>query len=403
MHGIGAALMPRAYSPPTARKPRILIYVEPAVFRSDPLGLANWMVAIDRWTRAGSDEMNVHLVSSSALLERAKADYASRTSIDPEAVIEPFGGNNVRYMRDVCGDTFKNDALRGSLLLAREQVEPDIVVSWTPNAYLPMVFENAAVVYTENGPLPRNGCVLTKYLDPFGHQFGSAFDRLSSPIWLDDTQDVACKWIDCWISAIRSQTKGIEIREWIATLPKESPRTLVALQPQDSLSYEGIGPDCSPLDYLSLVAAQAKPDTIIIPQLHPAQPAPSDVEWQQISQRLPSIVIPPARLLQGCSEHLAEYVDEIATISSNVALIAAILGKSLRVDGRSKYSALRTAPCEMPRRRPDLVAFTLEHYCDPSTDWDKPGFFARRLQTLASNPEALFSPVRLSQERAQRF
>ena len=140
---------PRAYRSPVARKPRVMIYVEPVVLRGDPLFFANWMIAIDRWASASGAEVDFHLVSSPALLERARADYVSRVAVDSDAILEPFGGDRRRYMRDVCGDATGNDALRAALSQAQARIAPDIVGSWTPNAYLPAACGDASVLYTE--------------------------------------------------------------------------------------------------------------------------------------------------------------------------------------------------------------------------------------------------------------
>jgi hypothetical protein len=394
----------RRYQPPLGRKPRVLIYIEPAIYRNDPLLFAGWVTATDRWVLASQGQIEFHLLSSQRLIECARSEYFSRVSIASDALLEPFGGDKVAYMRDVCvGDELRNNVLSVALERAREITAPDIILSWSENKYLRRVFHDVPVLFTENGPLPRNGCPLVKYLDPFGHQISSAFDRLAEPAWPIASDEVEQEWLSRWLSVIAQATRRVGLDDWIARLPKTGHRVLVALQPPDWLAYEGIGPTRTSMDLLCDIASTAAAGDIIVPQWHPAQPPPPPLELSSIMARFSNILVPPPQFLVGFSDHLAPHVDEIVTLSSNVALLAPLLGKSLRVLAPSKFHALGSRARGPSDRRTDLVRFLLMRYCDPSTDWDAPLFFSRRLLETASEPEALFNAPSLSRDRALRF
>jgi hypothetical protein len=95
----------------------------------------------------------------------------------------------------------------------------------------------------------------------------------------------------------------------------------------------------------------------------------------------------------GCTESLLPHADMLLTISSNVALAAAILGKEVGLLGRCKLSALATRAGERPASRTDLIPFVVESYCRPASEWvGRDGAFFHHLRTMVDEPESLLEP-----------
>lgn len=276
----------------------------------------------------------------------------------------------------------------------RDACEPDLVLSWTENAYVRHIFRGTPILYAEMGPIPRIGFVHTVHLDPVGHQTNSVFERLKPLEWVPDAHS---SLVDAWHRhvaervAIRLRTSGME--DWITTLPKGRKRILVALQPNDWLTYEGIGPSLDPTSFLRLVASSASEDDVIIPQWHPGQTVPSDAMLAFLVREYPNLAIPPPAWRQNQSELLLPYIDAVTTISSNVALAGAIRGLDINVYGRCKFSALATPKGANGVARPDLIPFLVKKLCRPLSTWQTvPGGFVDHIKAAIEMREEVSYP-----------
>lgn len=403
--GAAVAAAPRDVAAPAKRKLRTLIYVEPAMLRDDPLLLSAWVRATSRWAAINSDEMDFFLATAPVLSQNASPGLAGLATINSSDMVSQFSGDVGAYMRDLClGDASANAALRHQLEEIKGRFDPDIVLSWTENAYLKAAFHDRAVVFTEHGPLPRSGCLLVSHLDPFGHQLGSVFDRFGRMQGAELDYRCERRWIEEWRARVSRAAQDAGLRDWISALPRTNGRVLVALQPTDWFTYQGIGCDLSPLAYLQEVAERTGPDVAVIAQWHPAQDAPDPESLAALARQFPNIVVPPPPLTHGHSDYLVQHVDEVATVSSNVAVLGAVLGRRVHVHRATKFAALATAPSVAARPRWDVLRFLLSRYCDPCSEWaEAPGLFARRLHDVATAPEAMLAPMETPPDRPERF
>jgi hypothetical protein len=91
------------------------------------------------------------------------------------------------------------------------------------------------------------------------------------------------------------------------------------------------------------------------------------------------------------SDLFLPFVDGVATISSNVAVAAAVLGKRVDVLGCSKFRPLHTGTVICPPTRTDILAFLLRRYCRPIADWTgTAGAFMQHLSLVADRKDWLF-------------
>jgi hypothetical protein len=149
-------------------------------------------------------------------------------------------------------------------------------------------------------------------------------------------------------------------------------------------------PHFSSASFLRKTAVDLGETWCVVPQWHTAFAPPSAALIEHLTATAPNIAAPPEALRMSMSEHFLPWSDHVVTVSSNVAALAAIIGKPVTVAGRSKFSGLQRHP---PSERMDLLAFFASRYCIPldeclATD----RVFAQRVLDLAREPE---SPLRL--------
>lgn len=374
--------------------PRVLFFVEPATFRDDPLFLAPWINFIDGMVRCSAERFEAHLATSRVLAALAKASYVSRSDLSSATILEPFGFDRVAYMRDLClGDGTRNDALISSLTAVRARVMPDIVVTWTENTTLRCVFTGIPLLNIELGPMPRSGFALTAHLDPFGHQIGSAFERFAEPRWDSEPFEVLiAQWLAHFRRKADEDAHLSGLIGWLSKLSSDRRKVVLALQPPDWLTYEGIGPALDPISLLRRTAASAEPGDLIIPQWHATQHLPSVALLADLQSDHPNVAVPPDGLKVARTESMLPHIDKLITISSNVALAAAILGKELTLLGRCKVSALATQLDARPVPRTDLIPFLVGSYCRPLSEWiSREGAFFDHLRMVADQPQRLLA------------
>jgi hypothetical protein len=354
------------------------------MYRSNPNLLAGWVSIINDAVACSDGLLEAHLASSVNLLRHAESERIQPWPLPSFSLLESSAFDRAAYMRDVClGKGSSNETLTECLTSIRAAVDPDIVISWTENAYLKRVFQGATIVFMEFGPVPRTGFVDTIHIDPFGHQIGSVFDAFRDPHWNEgDENGAIAAWYDHWIKSIEATSEAIKLREWLATLPPGRTRKLIALQPDDWLTYEGTGIATDPISLLAARAAAAGADDVIIPQWHPAQVPPDEDLLEAVCREYPALAVPPEGLRVGYSESLLTQVDEVITVSSNVALAAALLGRRVDVLGQGKFSALSTVGDTPTPERRDLIPVIAAQLCRPLQDWTrKRGCFVNHLQS----------------------
>jgi hypothetical protein len=365
------------------------------IFRDNPLLLQSWVDLTGDIAARSENCFAAFLATSHPIAAIAGPIFAEIFALDATKMLLSADFDRVAYSRDLCGgEALPNQPLVEALGSIRTKVQPDYVISWSENKYLRRTFPNSAVLFMEFGPLPRTGLKPTAFLDPFGHQHGCAFQRFStSGAKPSNLREIAAYWRARWVNKMIELAFQIGFPDWLESQPalREKKKLLIALQPADWLNYEGIGPRLDPISLLRRIAHHAPADWVVIPQWHLADPPPDDALLHELAYHQPNVHIPPPGLRLNRSDVLLPLVDGVATISSNVAAAAAILGKRVHVLGRSKFEPLHTDGVSFPQARTDILAFLLRRYCRPIAEWTGcAGAFMQHLSWVTDREDWLF-------------
>ena len=334
------------------------------------------------------------IASNSILSSRHESIFAHQFAISSFDLTKAFGFDRSLYARDlVSGAGFPNSALNDALETVRNQLAPDVVVSWSENRYLRHIFSDARIFFMELGPLPRKDLKESAHLDPFGHQNDGAIANLPASNWTTPTEQ---RFLDRWDhlkgSGSGQDAFALQAGSWLEQVRSADEVVLLALQPEDWITYEGLG---QALDSISLIASTARrygAGVKVLPTWHPAGPPPPDPMLDFLQTEFANVIVPPPELRVARSEDFLPFVDVVATVSSNVAVAGAIEGKRLDILNSGKFSSLGAA---RGRRRGDLLAFLVCRFCRPLEEWtSQQGAFANHLGVLLDDPAWLFTPVR---------
>lgn len=386
---------------------RILFYLEPVTYVDSPLRLGGWWSFCSAFAAHSAAAMESAVAASPSICALGSSYFAEIYSITQVGLLQGCSFDRAAYSRDLCfGTDYRNTALLDELNRLKAAFCPDIVMAVTDNRYLKKVFGSGNVFFMELGPLPRTGLHTAIYFDPYGHQIGSALDWFARNRWaypkLDDfTQIWRRKWVDPIYEA--AQAKGIT--SWFDDMSaKRGPASLlVALQPRDWITYEGIGPLVDPISLLRSLACDVGNGWTILPQWHGSDSTPSETLVAELEADQSNIAMPPEHLRVAQSEMFLPLVRGVATISSNVAALGAIMGKELLSLGKSKFHqiALRAAPNEP---RPDILAFLSSRYCLRLDDvLNIEGYFADHILRLHHSPTYLFDHTGSDASNLERF
>lgn len=387
-------------------KLKVLFYLEPVDYSDEPLRLDGWRYFFSAFAQRSLGAFDSVLAASHALVAHAGSDFSESVAINQTAILSAVDFDRRRYSRDLCTPSPPpNDGLTSTLVEIRQRFAPDIVVSASENQYLKQVFGPDRVVFTELGPLPRLGMKPSIYLDPFGHQIGSAFDHFAVQTWPNDAlHGFSEVWETLWCAPTREAGEENGLADWFRAVVRDQPAVLAVLQPADWITYEGVGPQVDPVSLLRKIAAEAPAGWMVVPQWHPSDRIPSEMLLAELSKDQPNILTLPEGLRIGHSEEAIHHVAGVVTISSNVSALAAIQGLPAKVLGRSKFASLSGDLSAPAKARTDLLAFLACRYCSPLEDWmGREGAFADALLRLHADPNSLFDPRGLDPVRLEAF
>jgi hypothetical protein len=320
-------------------------------------------------------------------------------------LLESSAFHRAAYSQDLCsGLGYRNRPLLEALKAIKKVFAPDIVVSATDNRYLKKVFGRGNVMFMELGPLPRMGMKCSIYVDPFGHQTGSAFDLFANSKWEHPS---LCEfgeiWRDRWLEPIGEASEQSGIAAWLDTAPKKNKIRLVALQPSDWITYEGIGTMADPVSILRQVAHESGENWTIIPQWHPSDAPPTEALMKELTLAHPNILCPSPHHRVAQAELIIPHADSIAAVSSNVLAAGAIMGKDLKTIGNSKFRKIANNG-KVNKYRLDLLAFISSKYCRPLDNFvNSEGEFAAHISRLWKNPYWLFDETDLNPAHLEAF
>ena len=225
---------------------RILFYLEPVVFRNSPLSLMGWRHFFGGFAGSSRPRFESALVASAMIARREAAPFlVSRSegstfdhvfeinSCDP---LLDVGFDRTAYTRDLCfGEGSLNKNLLTRLAEINSLFDPDIVVAVTSNRYLKQAFPRAAVLFMELGPLPRIGMRLSAFLDPFGHQFGSAMDKVASRrLEHESLPKFLAIWNETWGVKARAEAERSGMQAWLEQVKGDRKVLLAALPAKHS-------------------------------------------------------------------------------------------------------------------------------------------------------------------------
>lgn len=384
---------------------RVLFYLEPVTYSDSPLRLGGWWNFFSTFAIKSAGYFTSQIAASNSICDLGSSAFSEQHRLDQIALLRCFDFDREAYSRDLCfGLGYRNRALIERLISIKNAFQPDIVISTTDNRYLQKVFGKTHVMFTELGPLPRSGLKQSIYIDPFGHQVGSALDWFARSSWtktaIKDFHDV---WRTRWVEPTTRDAHSSGITPWLAEATRGKKIMLAALQPRDWITYEGIGPRLDPVSLLRKLAHEVDEGWAVIPQWHGSDMPPLEALMKELVELQPNIISPPAKFRMANSEALLPSVDCVATVSSNVAAAAVLLGKDLKILGRSKFYKF-ALPRYSVRPRPDILAFLSCRYCRPLDEFlTLEGAFAEHILRLNRNPRWLFDQDGISVSTLDNF
>lgn len=372
---------------------KLLFYIEPCVFRNSPDLLAYWVDQCAAIAARSANAIHVSIVLNGAMIRRHSGAFSRIFQLSPFDLTVAFGFDRAQYAQDLVGGSgFPNAALLTSLEGIRDSLAPDVVISWSENRYLRQVFTDARVLFMELGPLPRSGLKLAAYLDPFGHQVDSAISRLPAFDGKNDNeQQLLDLWDGVWKAKVNRDAASSGATEWISSVGRGFEVVLLALQPDDWITYEGLDQRLDPVSLIAQTSRSYGAGFRVLPTWHSSGPPPSELMLEFLQTECRNVIIPPPALRTATSELFLPFVDVVATVSSNVAVAGAIEGKLLEIFNPGKFSGLSLG---RRHRRGDLLAFLVCRFCRPLEEWTgSDGAFARHLNELLEDPNRLFNPL----------
>jgi len=384
---------------------RILFYLEPITYANSPLRLAGWWNFFSAFARQSKGCFISQIAASPAICGLESDAFALAHPLNQAKLLESSAFHRAAYSQDLCrGLGYRNRPLLDALKAIKKSFAPDIVVSATDNRYLKKVFGRGNVMFMELGPLPRTGMKCSIYVDPFGHQIGSALDLFAKSRWehpsLGEFGEI---WRDRWLEPIREASAQSGIAAWLDTVPKRNKIRLVALQPSDWITYEGIGEMADPVSVLRKVAHESGEEWTIIPQWHPSDAPPSEALMEELTLAHPNILTPSPQHRVAQSELIIPHANSIAAVSSNVLATGAIMGKELKTIYNSKFKKYVYGESNNQYRL-DLLAFISSKYCRPLDNFlNFEGEFATHISRLWRNPRWLFDERDLNSAHLQAF
>jgi hypothetical protein len=355
---------------------RILFFLEPVVFRSDPLFLKPhlwWFRELMKGAAGPGNEFA--LATSQSLCDAWTVNEGSATApmrcfpLDGSEAVAPFDSSVQRYSAALYGDGLGGNPLLASLGDIDRRFMPDLVVLSSQNAYAARAFVHRRCLYIEQAPLPRVGQPHRLALDPFGHQVGSTLERYgaeirSLPLLSNEREGLLAR-----IHSLREHAAGyrpadVNAVAALRTLAQGQRVALLALQPRDWVTFEGALKAAPKEEELLRHWSQHLPHGWIgVPTYHPHARLSVAIE-QRLLEESPLLRFLPGDLAQGTTEALLTFADAVVTVSSSTAMTALLFGRRAVVSGRGpveQWCARSVSQLdEVPPLLPDEIASTLK-------------------------------------------
>lgn len=378
------------------------------------------------------DGIEVALATSAALLELIDLEEAPklhRFSLSSWSMLAACSYRRELYSQALFDGVTAQQALSGHGLLAPLFVElqkinaafqPDVVLATGQNSLLSLVFSQARCLWIEQAPFPRAVRRDRIYLDPCGHQLGSALEH-GADVILHNTEvnpaywpEAETLWQKMQTPRLRQRWHARRVRRAVRALADGRRVALLVLQPPDSISWEGcLGAAIPPEALLAQWAAALPSGWVGIPLYKRQAPLSADLEVS-LQSECPQLAFLPADLNGNVGEWALPEADAVVAVSSSLAGQALLSGKQAIVVGRtplrhlaaSSLEALSTpVPTLSRQQRLNLLAFLSHRYTFTLAEISDPnGPFPAHLAVLATADDPLawlldlsgWTPVRLA-------
>jgi len=396
----------------------VLIYLEPVVFRRDPLLLRPWVEWLSdmlKVQRTQGESIEFSICSSRAIcnlfLELGGVRSDMLFACQQSELLKPFDFQRYSYTRDLFEHPRSSQPANQPLLIMldslRRMVNPDVVVSFSENRYLRRSFPQARLLFCELAPLPRLGAPQFLFTDPRGHQADSLLGKvvqpgLEQPV-LPESPDINRLFVERIQSqAVRHPMSG-RVAIWLDSIRKGRRVALMALQPEDWLTFEGSYRAIA-IENLALQWLRELPTGWVgVPTYYPGTCFSSVLE-AGIADEVDNVAFAPPEISSGLSELFVPHIDALVTISSTVALTTLLYGKPIVVAGITPFSAFSTgsvsdldhAPVATAAQRASTLAFLSNGYCHALAQVrSEPGYFSAFLRQFATaeDQEAFFTDL----------
>lgn len=362
---------------------RILFYMEPAVFRANPIyfsPLINCFRCIINSNRR--DDVAYALATSPALLEEYNnwlkhggLPSIGRYPVDSAAIVEAYDYDRAAYSRDLFTGKGKGLAvLRSRLKEIKSDFRPDIVICPTQNSLVQAVFGPQKTLFFERGPLPRWNGRDNFYFDAGGHQVNSVLETeidriLESAVSEEDAVAVATKFAGLHREMSATKDAAAYFETWIAEKANGRKVAIIAHQPEDSILVAG-GYGYVLTDEFGPRVLRDLPQGWIATATYHSDNGDKSAFDAYLEGSFDNFVAMPVELRQYGSDPFAASIDGLITIGSKAAFPPALLGKRVVAYGQSMLRGLGVstaadideAPVMTEVQRGRLLAFLSNRY-----------------------------------------
>lgn len=394
---------------------RVLIYIEPVVFRGDPLFLAPHVQGWALPMLQAHQEIGLQwaLASSGPLvgLAQTQAPDLLTFTIPSWKVLRAADFRRDLYAVALFERHAAEQAIQGEGALAaladelraiQIAFEPDVVITTSQNALLPLIFPKARCLWMEQALFPRRKGRRRVYFDPCGHQIGSVLELAAGQIrGFKVNPTFQASALELWQTMLdpgdADQATALSVQHAVKSLAGDRRVALLVLQPPDWLTWEGcIGGPAPPEALLARWAAALPEGWVGIP-LYKTHARLSPALEASLACAYPNLLTLTAERNGNVAEWVLPAADAVVTVSSSVAGHALIYGKQVVVCNRSPLCNLAStslealaspSPSLTPEERLSLLVFLSHRYTFTLAEIADPtGTFPAHMRALRESPD----------------